>query len=275
MHHTPWIVHMTAAPPRMRLFCFAYAGGSAFNFAAWRPALHPSVEICALQLPGRGARIAEAPIASMQTLLRAMAPAITQQGSLPFAFFGHSVGALIAFELARYLRLHGIAGPRHLFASGCQAPRFRSPSRQLRQLSDADFIEELRHYNGTPAEVLESRELMSLMLPAIRADFTLAEDYAYRPGPLLQVPLSVYAGRQDDNKGHGQVEGWAKETSAACRTTWFDDGHFFINTQRSAVLDHLNSELEGMIEQLPARSPTTADPARSAHAAITGHPRML
>ncbi|WP_369981523.1 thioesterase II family protein [Xanthomonas bundabergensis] len=275
MHWNPWLIRMTAQPPRMRLFCFAYAGGSAFNFASWRAALHPSVEICALQLPGRGARIAEPPIASMQTLLKSMAPAVTQHSNLPFAFFGHSVGALIAFELARYLRLHGVAGPQCLFMSGCQAPQFRSPSRQLQRLPDAAFIEELRGYNGTPAEVLESSELMTLMLPAIRADFALAENYAYRSGPLLQVPISVYAGKQDDNKGAGQVEGWSKETSASCRTTWFDEGHFFINTHRAAVLDQLNIELEELLEQRCVRSLGMEDATRSANSSASSRPSFI
>jgi surfactin synthase thioesterase subunit len=240
---TPWLVRAPARQPRLRLFCFPYAGGSAFNFTSWRDTLDPTIEICAIQLPGRGARIAEAPIATMPALLQGLAPAITQQSPLPFAFFGHSVGALIAFELARYLRLHGITGPERLFMSGCHAPQFRSPSRQLHRLPDDAFIDELREYNGTPAEVLESRELMALMLPTIRADFAIAEDYRYRSGPLLQMPITVYAGRDEDNKGDGQVDGWAKETSGPCRTTWFDGGHFFINTERDAVLAQLDAEL--------------------------------
>ncbi|QSX79990.1 thioesterase [Lysobacter solisilvae] len=227
----------------MRLFCFPYAGGSAFNFSAWRGRLDPGVEICAVQLPGRGARIGEAPIATMPALLRAMAPAITQLNSLPFAFFGHSVGALIAFELARYLRLHGVQGPEHLFMSGCQAPQFRSPSAGLHRLPDAAFIEELRDYNGTPEEVLDNRELMALMLPTIRADFALAEEYSYRSGPLLQVPVSVYAGTQEDIRAPGQVDGWQKETTGPCAVTWFDGGHFFINSQRDAVIGQLNADL--------------------------------
>ncbi|MDL5365579.1 alpha/beta fold hydrolase [Xanthomonas sp. NCPPB 2654] len=243
MQSPPWLVRIAQQQPSMRLFCFAYAGGSAFSFMPWRSALNPAIEICAVQLPGRGARIAEPPIDSMAALLPAMAPAIAQLGALPFAFFGHSVGALIAFELARYLYLHGVVVPERLFMSGCHAPQFRSPSRQLHTLPDGAFIDELRHYNGTPAEVLESRELMALMLPTIRADFAIAENYRYRPGPLLQIPISVYAGLQEENKGHGQVEGWQKETSADLRTTWFEGGHFFINSERGAVLEQLDAEL--------------------------------
>ncbi len=187
--------------------------------------------------------MAEPPIASLSALIRQIAPVITQENDLPFAFFGHSVGALVAFELARYLRLHGLTGPGHLFASGCQAPQYRSPSRQLHQLADPAFIDELRVYNGTPAEVLENSELMELLLATIRADFAVAENYCYRAGPALLAPISVFAGKQDDNKAPGQVDGWKKETARDCRVTWFEGGHFFIDTERHAVLKQLNTEL--------------------------------
>lgn len=243
VQRSPWLIGSPISEARMRLFCFPYAGGSAFNFLPWRAALDPSIEICAVQLPGRGARIAEPPIHSMPLLLKMMAPAITQHSPLPFAFFGHSVGALIAFELARYLRLHGVAGPKHLFMSGCQAPQYRNPARKLHELPNAEFLDELRSYNGTPVEVLENRELMELMLPTIRADFALAENYAYRPGPLLQVPISVFAGKDDDNKAPGQVDGWKRETVDECRISWFEGGHFFVNTARDAVIRQLDAEL--------------------------------
>lgn len=243
VQRSPWLVRAPASKARIRLFCFAYAGGSAFNFLPWRAALDPSIDICAVQLPGRGARIADPPIASMPVLLKMMAPAITEHSQLPFAFFGHSVGALIAFELARYLQLHGVAGPKRLFMSGCQAPQYRSPTRKLHELPDAAFLDELRSYNGTPVEVLENRQLMELLLPTIRADFALAENYAYRSGPLLQAPISVFAGKDDDNKAPGQVDGWARETADDCRINWFEGGHFFVNTARDAVIKQLDAEL--------------------------------
>lgn len=243
MHWTPWLIRATTPQARMRLFCFPYAGGNAFGFTQWRATVDPSIEICAVQPPGRCARLAEPPISTLPALLQSIAPVIAQENDMPFAFFGHSVGALIAFELARYLRLHGIPGPGHLFMSGCQAPQYRSPSRELNRLSDDAFIDELRDYNGTPVEVLESRELMSLMLPTIRADFAIAENYRYRHGPLLSVPISVFSGEQDENKEPGQVEGWGRETTGPCRIIWFQGGHFFIDTERDAVIEQLNAEL--------------------------------
>ncbi|MCF7223317.1 thioesterase II family protein [Marilutibacter chinensis] len=259
------MIRTPSSARRHRLFCFPYAGGNAFAFARWQEALDPSIEVCAIQAPGRGARIGEAPIDSLPALLRAVAPEVARLDDLPFSFFGHSVGALVAFELARYLRLHGMRLPEHLIVSGCQAPQFRSAPRGLHALDDASFVNLLRLYAGTPPEVLENQELMALLLPTIRADFSLAENYRYRFSPLLPVPVSVFAGTHDENKGAGQVDGWQKETSRACSIAWFEGGHFFLNEQRDRVLRCIESTL------LPTgRSATAAhDVSSSTHALHT------
>jgi medium-chain acyl-[acyl-carrier-protein] hydrolase len=241
--HDPWLVRTREPHRRLRLFCFPYAGGNAFNFMPWQAQLEPGIEVCAVQLPGRGSRLAEPPFASVQALLKAVAPVVAAQADLPFAFFGHSLGALIAFELTRYLRLHGLGGPCHLFVSGCQAPRHRSPARGLHRMADAELIQVLRNFESTPPEVLASQELMALVLPTLRADFALAEEYRYRAGPALSVPMSVFAGTRDENKGEGQVDGWADETSGPCEVAWFEGGHFFINHQRDAVLARIGADL--------------------------------
>lgn len=243
LRSSSWLVSAPVHQPRRRLFCFSYAGGSAFNFTRWQASLDPSTQVCAVQLPGRGARLAEPPIASLPALLRALAPVIAEHDDLPAAFFGHSVGALVAFELTRYMQLHGLTLPTRLFLSGCHAPQYRNAPRQLHTLPDDAFTAVLGTYKGTPPEVLQNRELMQLLLPSIRADFALAENYRYRSGPLLPMPISVFAGKQDDNKAPGQVEGWARETAKACSITWFEGGHFFVNSDRTAVLDRLRSEL--------------------------------
>ena len=240
---SPWVIRAASPLRSHRLFCFPYAGGNAFAFARWQEALDPSIEVCAMQLPGRGARIAEPPIDSLPALLRALAPEVVRFDDLPFSFFGHSVGSLVAFELARYLRLHGMRLPERLVVSGCQAPQFRSIPRNLHLLTDNAFVDVLREYAGTPPEVLENRELMDLLLPTIRADFSLAENYQYRYSPLLPLPISVFAGTRDENKAPGQVEGWQKETARACEISWFEGGHFFLNEQRETVLRTLEDTL--------------------------------
>ncbi len=243
---SPWVIRAASPARRHRLFCFPYAGGNAFSFARWQEDLDPSIEVCAIQAPGRGARIAEPPIDELPALLRALAPEVVRFDDMPFSFFGHSVGALVAFELTRYLRLHGMRLPGRLIVSGCQAPQFRSPSRGLHALSDDAFLQVLRQYAGTPPEVLESRELMQLLLPTIRADFSLAENYRYRYTPLLPLPISVFAGTTDENKAPGQVDGWQKETSCACDVSWFEGGHFFLNERRDAVLQRIGGILLGI-----------------------------
>ncbi|MBV6325546.1 thioesterase II family protein [Duganella violaceipulchra] len=242
---SPWLVRQSGAGRRLRLYCFCYAGGSAANYASWQAELDPAIEICAIELPGRGRRFGEEPQTSLAAVTATVAKLIASQGSMPFAFFGHSLGALLAFEVARYLHHHGLPTPRHLFLSGASAPQHRRKL-ELHLLADDALIEELKRYNGTPLVVLEHRELMELLLPVIRADFALAGNYAYRPGALLNMSMTVLMGREDKNGEGEHVEGWKKETSGDCRIAWFDGDHFFIHPQRAAVFDCIRSELLGV-----------------------------
>ena len=231
----------------MRLYCFAYAGGHAGVFMPWQAALEPDVEVCGVQLPGRGARIRERAMTSMPQIVEHIALAIEQQGdAVPFAFFGHSLGALLAFEVTRLLQQRRLPVPEHLFVSGCEAPTHRGRSRALHLLSDAQLLEEVRNFNGTPPEVLASSELVALVLPILRADFALAMEYAYSPGPPLTMPMTVLAGTQDRNGLWDQVDHWAAQTRERCRVQWFNGDHFFINSQQRAVLDCVRDELRGL-----------------------------
>ncbi len=247
-----WLVGQPAPTARLRLYCFSYAGGSASIFHGWGSALGPDVEVCAVQLPGRGARLAEPPVTTMQALLQSLVPVIARHNDRPFAFFGHSVGALVAFELTRYLRLHGMSLPRQLIVSGCQAPQFRSVPRNYHLLDDDAFIDVLGVYKGTPRMVLENRELMDLLMPALRADFSIAETYRYRGGPQLGLPITLFAGEHDDIRGEGQVDGWGRESSHPLSTIWFDGGHFFIDTHRQQVVDQVRAALSNVHEPLHA-----------------------
>lgn len=242
----PWILRQPRPAPRLRLYCFSYAGGNAATYLPWQAELDAGIEVCAIQLPGRGARIAEAPYTSLAALVAALAPLVCARNTLPFAFFGHSLGGLLAFEVARYSQRHALPMPEHLFASGCDAPQYRSPPKRMHALPDAELIESLRGYNGTPPEVLAHRELMELLLPTIRADFSLAENYRYDPGAPLAIPITVLSGREDDHVDPGLVDQWQRETTAGCRIEWFDGDHFFINAQRGAVLACVGAELAAL-----------------------------
>ncbi len=243
MNPSPWLVRESkGSSRRLRLYCFCYAGGSAGVYAPWQARLDPAIEVCAVQLPGRGNRMAERPFTSLPDLIKALALVVGRQDNLPFAFFGHSLGGLLAFELARYQKLHYMRMPVHLFVSGCDAPQYRSPSRRLHTLPDQELLAVLKDFNGTPPDVLQHRELMDLLLPTIRADFALVDDYVYRPGLPLAMPITVLAGRKEDRTAE-QVDGWHKETLADCHVHWFDGDHFFILPEQQAVLDCVGASL--------------------------------
>ncbi|MBI3230104.1 MAG: thioesterase [Burkholderiales bacterium] len=243
LYSTPWLVRQAGGPRRFRLYCFPHAGGSAVNYRQWQSKLSPAIEVCAVQLPGRGQRMAETPYSDLPTLVKALAPIIAHQSHLPFAFFGHSMGALIAFELARYCQLHDLPTPQALFVSGTAAPQHRRPSEGLHKMSDDELLNALAKFNGTPPEVLQHKELMAMMLPMMRADFAMVENYQYFPAPILNMPLTVLVGKKDDRTTPEQADGWAKETSNICRVQWFDGDHFFINSETDAVLDCVSSDL--------------------------------
>jgi medium-chain acyl-[acyl-carrier-protein] hydrolase len=248
MHPTSWFIRTSNAHRRFLLYCFCYAGGNAASFLPWQQLIHPDVEICAVQLPGRGARFHEDPYTSFAELVERLAGLIAQHGHRQFAFFGHSLGGLLAFELARSLRDKGLATPSHLFISGCDAARYRSPSKQLHLLDDKSLVQELTTLNGTPSEVLANDELMALMLPTIRADFALVEGYRYQPRPPLDIPMSVLAGKLDPVDSPEQVVGWNDETTGPFEVQWFEGDHFFIQPEQASVLAFLNTRLQPYLD---------------------------
>lgn len=241
-----WLVRPSPANRRIRLYCFSFAGGSASTYLPWQAEIDPTIEVCPIQLPGRGMRMIEKPYTSFQQLIDALGPALIQecqQDQRPFAFFGHSLGGVVAFEVARYLAAHASPMPQRLIVSGCDAPQFPSPSKNLHLLSDDDLIKALAEYNGSPPEVLAHRELMRLLLPCIRADFCVSESYEYQNTPPLSIPITVFAGKQDPHVSGSDVIEWRKETTAACRLQWFEGDHFFINPERDLLLQSIAAEL--------------------------------
>jgi surfactin synthase thioesterase subunit len=241
-HDGAWLLRQPVSSPCQRLFCLPCAGGNAAHYLSWQEQLRPGVELCAVQLPGRGSRLSEPPLRSLPVLVDRLVPVITRHSDLPFAFFGHSLGGMIAFELARHLSHQGLPMPRHLFVAACPAPRRRPPSRRLHELDDSGLLAVLGDYNGTPRAALENRELMELLLPSIRADFSLAANYSYQPAPLLDIPLSVLTGRQDDHVEADRLHHWQEETTNACNLFCFDGDHFFVHAHQHAVVDCLRKE---------------------------------
>ena len=233
---TPWLLSTPQAAPTLRLICFAYAGGNARMYLPWQKELGPGVEVCAVQLPGRGTRRGEQPLTSLTELVDILADILHPKDDIPFVFFGHSLGALIAFELARFFARYRMRMPAEVIVSGANAPALRNPPRGLHQMDDDDLIAQLKAFNGTPPAVMKYRELLMMALPAIRADFQISETYRYYPAPKLHVPLTVLAGRDDPLTTAPQIDGWAAETTGACKIHWLEGDHFFINDDVDAVL---------------------------------------
>ena len=228
---------------RLRLFCFPYAGSGASVFRTWPDGLPSDVEVCPVQLPGRGTRLTERPFSRLAPLVQALAQALIPLLDKPFAFFGHSLGALVSFELAREVRDQYGVLPVRLFISALQAPQIPYRRPPIHTLSDREFLAELRLLNGTPAEVLEHQELMEIMLPVLRADFALYETYMYPPDSPLDCPISAFGGLQDRKVTQRDLEAWRDQTSRSFTLQMFPGDHFFLNTSQSLLLRALSQEL--------------------------------
>lgn len=233
--------------PTVRLYCFPFAGGTAAAYYPWAKLLPSAVELCAIQLPGHGERINEPLVRSLDTMIDALLPVLQTQLTDPphrFAFFGHSLGALLAFELTR--RLHDAGGPlpAHLFLSGRPAPNIPRSNPPLHFMNDADLDAAVRAMEGTPDELLNNDELMALMRPIIRADFTVSETWNYVP-QTTQLPVAVTVlGGEDEFRGRlDELTDWSKITSENCKVVFFPGGHFFIQSSRDSVIKLLIREL--------------------------------
>lgn len=220
----------------LRLFCFPYAGGAARIFRTWSDSLPKTVEVCPVELPGRGKQIRLAPFTRLQPLVQAIAQSLLPYLDQPFAFFGHSLGGLIAFELTHYLRQQYGLNPVHLFISGRRAPQIPDPDPPIHELPDSEFLEELRRLNGTPQAVLENAELMQFVLPILRSDFTVLETYVYTPKSPLNCPISAFGGSDDPEATWDDLDGWRIQTRAAFSLRMLPGDHFFLHSAERLLL---------------------------------------
>ncbi len=228
----------------LRLLCFPYAGGGASIYREWSAGLPGSVEVQAVQLPGRESRFREEPYRALGPLADETARVLAGRLEAPFAFFGHSMGAALAFEVTRRLRRAGHELPVHLFVSGRSAPRTPSDEDPIYDLPREEFFAELRRFEGTPEEVLQHEELMAMLEPVLRADFSVAETYEHVPDPEpLPVPITALGGVEDHEVPAENLDAWAEETSRAFERHLLPGGHFFLNQHRSAVLAIVGREL--------------------------------
>ncbi len=241
-----WVTCATPKPQaKLRLFIFPYAGAGTAAFRAWNTGLPSEVEVCAIRLPGRETRIRETPISQMTPLAETLTDAIQGHLDKPYVFYGHSMGALVAFEVARNLRRRGQALPQHLVISARRAPQLPEVDAPIHGLPDNAFVAKMQErYGGIPDVILQSPELMALFVPVLKADFKVIETYTYQPEAPLGLPISAFAGTQDRVRQAGDVEGWQAQTTGAFTFQDFVGNHFFIQSQQAAFLASVSGILK-------------------------------
>lgn len=252
---SPWIVVPAPKPAaRARLFCFPFAGAGAAAFHAWARKLPAYLELCILQLPGRESRMGQKPISDWGVLMDALSGEFRDWTDRPFAFFGHSLGATMAFELTRRLRREGRPLPIHLFVSGRAAPQLPLARPPVHHLSDAEFRDELRDLQGTPEEVLQNEELMEFILPLLRADFTLAETHPYHEEPPFGLPISAFGGVEDPYAPEDALDAWRAHTSARFRRTMYPGGHFYLQDPGVELVAAIEEQIRATLAGEPGAS---------------------
>lgn len=253
---SPWLLcHERRESVRARLFCFPYAGAGASTYRLWSRELPAGVEVIAIQPPGRENRLREAGLTSIGAMVEALVPELLPKLDVPYALFGHSMGAIVAFETARALEGRGEAlAPKHVFLSGRRAAQLAVRESPIHQLSDASFLEQVQQrYGAIPESLLREAELMALLLPCLRADFAALE--SFHPG--LRGPLacaiSVFGGSDDSLAPLDELEAWRSQTTGAFRVRQFEGGHFYLTPRRAELLADLATTLAPLCESTSLR----------------------
>lgn len=239
-----WMVKFgTSRQSWLNLICLPFAGGGSAIFRSWPEGLASDVAVWAARLPGRENRLLEQPYTDAHELVAALLPAIRPLTDRPYAVFGHSMGALLAYEVARELVALGARQPVCLIVAGNNAAHTLADPPGLHRLPDKHLIDALRDYGATPELVLTQPALLDLFLPMIRADFSVAETYRHRPGLTLDCPIVVCRGSEDQDCSAEGALAWSELTTGPCLQFTFPGGHFFIDSERDSLLDMLNDLL--------------------------------
>ena len=227
---------------KCRMFCFPYAGGNANIYRGWGDILGKYIDIYAFQLPGRGDRYSEMPYTEISAVVKEFIDEWRGFDEKPFVFFGHSLGALIAFESARLVQeLYGLH-PEILFGSGSNEPK-ATPKKKISNLKKEDFLLEIKEMGGTPEEIFQNCELIDLIYPMLKADFKMNEDYLFHARAALDSKIIVYEGKKDKYVDLKNIDSWKHYTTKECCIHLMDGGHFFINELTKELLDSILYEL--------------------------------
>jgi medium-chain acyl-[acyl-carrier-protein] hydrolase len=242
---SPWFELLRPSPAaRCRLFCFPYAGGGASVYRSWSRSLPAHVELIGVQLPGRERRFGETPFLSMQAAVDALYPELRRYLDRPFSFFGYSVGALLAYELACRQQANAGALPANLFVAACNAPHAPRARRvEVHRLPDSELIDELRALGGMSPLALQNPELLQLLMPVLRADLAMAETYEYRARAALPCRLGAFGGLQDEWTSVQAINGWRAVTTGPFTCTMLEGGHFFIHSHLDEVVSTVTASL--------------------------------
>src|SRR5581483_156706 len=250
----PWIVRpKESARAARRLFCFPYAGAGISAFRGWPEQLASDMEVCLVQPPGRENRFYEAPLASISQMVAEVARNLIKWIDRPYALYGHSLGAVTAFETVRFLRRQGIPGPMHLFVSASRAPQLPWPHPPIHRLADSVLLAEIhRRYGSIPRQLLDDAEMRALLVPALRADFQQIETYCYAEAPPLACPISVFGGRDDPMVTLDALAAWQHQTRSGFDLKLLPGTHLFLQTARLELLQSISAAIAGSQEVVPA-----------------------
>ncbi|GGU96708.1 thioesterase [Streptomyces albospinus] len=255
-HSAPrWLVNRRKCPAApMRLYCFAHSGGSASEFVRWGDDLS-DIEVWGVQLPGRGSRLDDPQYTRVGPLIQDLVEQAEFQG--PFAFFGHSLGALLAYETARALRERGLPGPEHLLLSACPAPHLPRGLPPIHQLGDRALFAAIQgQYGSLPDEVAEDPELLAIVMASHRSDFELVDSYRHASDTPLEVPLRVFGGTEDRLTAE-DLTAWRGHCRGPFALNLLPGGHFYLREQRAALLALIQTALA---DRHRAASPADAFP---------------
>jgi len=253
---------------QLRLIGFPHGGGGPQSFYGWSAAMPAHIEVVALSLPGRGPRAEEMPLDDLPTTIAAIVEALSAYFDAPFAFFGHSMGSVLAFEVARQLREQGAPLPVHLFVSAHTGPHLAPRGVGMHRLPDSLFAQELERLGGLPEGVLSEPSLLELILPAARADFRLTEGYRWEEGNPLDIPISVAGGETDATVQRAELEAWKACTYGPFEVRVFKGDHFYLAKSVEPVVTWVASTLDETVAALPRsllRGPRCAYPEAGLH----------
>jgi medium-chain acyl-[acyl-carrier-protein] hydrolase len=247
-----FVVPRRVSRPAMRLFCFPFAGGGPRAFQAWPDHLPKEVELWVAHFPGREGRFKEQTYTRLTDLVADLVGAIAPHTDVPHAMFGHSMGALVAFTLARELRRACLRGPELLMVSGRRAPQRPDTDPPIHALPDGEFLDEIRELNGTPEAVLRNEELLQLLIPILRADFAVCETYEYAREAPLDCPIVAFGGSEDADVSQEDLAAWSEQTTSSFSHRIFPGAHFYLLDEIGALLDEVSRHLDRITALGPA-----------------------